>query len=92
MELKDIKEGDYIVEVLDNDDTFLNLVGRDKKPKYFINVTVKKFISNPPSKMYKQKVLRYATPQEKQWLDACIESKRYISFEDINVEPVYEIY
>lgn len=92
MELKDIKKGDYIVEVLDDDSTFINLIGVNRKPKHFMSITYKKFIPSPNSSMYKQKVLRYATPQEKQWLDACIEAMEYIPFENINVEPVYEIY
>lgn len=92
MELKDIKSGDYIVEELNNGSIFLNLVGHSRKPEHFINVKEQQYVPSPSAKMYKQKLLRYATPKEIIWLNTCIKAEKFIPLENINIEPIYEIY
>jgi len=97
MEKSKIKRGDYIYE--ENEYLiFINLMKNKEKPLYFIQINKGgKFIGKDnDSGIYGQKLLRYATPLEKFWLDECIKIGQFIEKDKIekkfNGEIHYEIY
>lgn len=92
MTISNIKEGDYIIEEFNDGRRFLNLIGKNKKPKYFISIDEKYYYKPNNTQIFNQKSLRYATLQEKEWLDTCVKAEKFIPLENINIEPIYEIY
>jgi hypothetical protein len=92
MKKEDIKKGDYIYEYFNDGREFINIITNHYN---HVNIYLEKGKNFNPCgtlKIHFNKNTRYATPEEISWLDACIKANKYIPFEEINIEPIYEIY